>query len=707
MADFPENINSATPAKYIFRLISGDTNIICDPIPLEWESGTLEINRDLEVGGVFSSFQVDSLTFLGNGAKLLRSLYAAYELNAECTLKILYWKSTIRDYVEFPSSYDINFNFYQIVKVGKFAIGVRIKAVNSSIQTKLDNRKDIDVNIKKLVTIGEKLIYEYQGLKKDVVYDATNIYYVANLYDDLNFGAKLDLPRLPGSISYISPPLNIHENDYTESNGVGYIIKQPSIYNLTPFFIGAKFDYTFELMYALGFEVVSDNVFDQWEVKIIETRGETELQTFELGQFGSEPNPLLDISGIITEFKVAKGSDLRLVIRVADTNSLKAYLKYSQIKLTQKVVSSPTMRTEGYPIYESFERVCQHILDTQYPFYSEFFGRTDVQKNDLGEYYTSENQLSFAHIQSGLNLRGLALSSDDSPLAYSFKDLYKTAQSIWNLGYGFELIGDSLRLRVEQYAYFFKDELTLDISSRINKYDIVSAVMPELVPISIKSGFDNYEYLELNGRAEPNTTNERTTIINTNAKYDNIAAFRGDTKGILSNLATPLDTTDTKSDDKIFIIKTQRNGTDQWKPEKDENIQIVENSLFGEDLLNRYFTPSRMLIRHGNRIKSGFTKLASSFLRFQKSDKLQTLRTTGEGYTLSENENILISDLDAPIYKPMQHTVECTFNFADLEAINLKPYGYIKFSDTLSGFLLNLKKKNNESMAEITIIEKV
>jgi len=76
-------------------------------------------------------------------------------------------------------------------------------------------------------------------------------------------------------------------------------------------------------------------------------------------------------------------------------------------------------------------------------------------------------------------------------------------------------------------------------------------------------------------------------------------------------------------------------------------------------------------------------------------------------YTLSENENILISDLAAPIYKPIQHTVECTFDFADLEAIQLKPFGYIKFSDELSGYLLNLKKKNNEAKAEITIIEKV
>lgn len=707
MADFPENINSATPAKYIFRLISGDTNIICDPIPLEWESGTLEINRDLEVGGVFSSFQVDSLTFLGNGATLLRSLFEAYELNAECTLKIYYWKSTIMDYVEFPSSYDINFNFYQTVKVGNFVIGVQIKAVNSSIQTKLDNRKDIDVDIKKLITIGEKVITDYHNLKKNINYAATNV----NIYAQLAKTGNWDLPRKPGSISFTSIPLNVTSTDYTEVQPVSYITQSAPLYPITPFFKNAKFDYVFEVDYQVAVDVISDNVFDQWEIWLYETKDIGTIQNtvlineYWLGSFGSEPG-FKTFDGLVN-VSVAKGNDLKLVIRVANTNSLKATLKNGYVSLKQQIATSPAKITEGYPIYEAFERTCQLTLDSQFPFRSDFFARTDVQKNESGEFYTSENQLSFAHIQSGLNLRGLTLSNDENPLALNFKDLFKTAQSIWNLGYGFELIDGSIKLRIEQYAYFFQNELTLDISGRINKYDIASSVMPELVPISIKSGFENYEYLELNGRAEPNTTNERTTIINTNAKYDNIAPFRGDTKGILTNLATPLDTTDAKSDDKIFIIKTQRNGTDEWKPEKAENIQIVANSLFGEDLLNRYFTPSRMIKRHGNRIKSGFTKLASSYLRFQKSDKLQTLRTTGEGYTLSENENILISDLDAPIYKPMQHTVKCDFNFADLEAINLKPHGYIKFSDNLSGYLLNLKKKNNENKAEITIIEKV
>jgi hypothetical protein len=236
--------------------------------------------------------------------------------------------------------------------------------------------------------------------------------------------------------------------------------------------------------------------------------------------------------------------------------------------------------------------------------------------------------------------------------------------------------------------------------------------MKELVPASLKSGFDSYEYLSVNGRAEPNTTNQRTSIMGTDTKFENISVLRGDTKGILDNLANPLtddDTEDKKGDSDNFIIKTQKSTPYQWIPETNENISVDNgSSIFGESLLNRYFTPSRMLIRHGNRIKSGMTRpdAIASVLKFQKTDKSSTLETTGETYTIKESDDIHVSTLADPIFKPIKHTVECLFTQTDLEIISANPLGYLTFSDTVSGYLLSLKKKNNEDKAEITIIER-
>jgi len=724
MQNFPENTIANSPARYLFKLTSEIANqtIICNPEPLEWSSGMFEMNRDLSMGGVFSSFQLDSLTFLGNGAKLLADLYEAYELNAECTLIVYWFKESIRDYVEFPTRFNINFNFYESGKIGGFHFGVKVKAIDSSVQTKLENRKDINVNLSKLKTIGQNTISDFQGLKKNLNYDETNIFNYADLQSD--FLTEYDLPRKPVGDCYASIPLNIVSNDFGDRiNTILFRNRVKNLKEIVPFYYYAEFDAELELScYAQFYVYEQHSGTPPWTVQIIQSdlsctvNDETELLTF-----GNDKG--LVIMNETTTISLLKGNSLRFVVKTGDIADIKATMSNGYISITQKIITSPAKTTEGFPLYEALERVSQHVLDTQYPIYSDFFGRQDTPYKTGVSGYAAQNQLRYAHIQTGLNLRGVGISDLNNPIAVNFKDIFKTVQCAYNVGYTLEtnpiLYGDNLtRIRIEQYAYFFQNTEVLDLSSRINRYDIQSSVMPELCPVSLKSGFENYEYLQINGRGEPNTTNQRTSIINTDSKFENIVQLRGDTKGILDALGTPIDTTDTKVDNSLFIVKTQRSGL-EWIPERGENIAIEGNtSIFGNDLYNRYFTPTRMLKRHGNKISAGFTKpiFQESSLVFQTSEKLQTLRTIGtaqseEVYTISENEDILVSDLANPIYKPMKHTIECDFSFADLEAIQANPFGYLRYttpeSTNLTGFLINLKKKNDEGKVILTIIERI
>jgi len=698
-------------------LVSETETITCNPEPLEWASGSLEIKRDLDSGGIFSTYQSDSLTFIGNGAEMLRTLFEAYEVNAKCTLVVYWWKNSTRSYVEFPTRYDVNFNFYEKVKVGRFFFGVKIKAVNSSVQTKLDNRKDVDIDITKLVSVGDFQIMEYADLKKGLHYSATNNFYFAELKKDYGIHGVL-LNTVDDKDTYTSLPLDKRKSDFTEVQSVSYLTGVSNIKNVPAFFAPALYDYAeLDIYYHFIFNVTQRHIGSfPWKIQILECAPNGEIVTiYDIAGFGGT-NQRYTISDTTT-ISITKGNTVKFVCLCAGIHNTTAFVELSYISITQKVSSSPETQTEGFPVYEATERLCQHILDTQYPIYSDFFGRTGVVYNKSLSTYASENQLRFAHIQGGMNIRGILLSNTDVPLAFNFKDLFQTLKTIWNVGYSFEMIDGEQRIRIEEYAHFFQDTLTLDLSSRITKYDIQSQVMPELIPIDIKSGFDNYEYLSLNGRSEPNTTNQRTSIMNTATKFENISAFRGDTKGIIDNLSNPVSTesgsTDTKGDNAIFIVKTQRPSPPvagwDWVPEKATNIQIVDDtSLFKEDLLNRYFTPTRMLLRQGNRIASGMTKFLTSYLRFQKSDKSSSLITTGEGITeLAENADILVSDLDAPIYKAIKHTtIIPAWTFTDLETLQSAPFGYIKFSDTISGYLLSFKKKNNEDKAEISIIEK-
>lgn len=721
---FPEDILSSTPAKYLFKLMSDVETITCNPEPLEWESGSLEIKRDLDCGGVFISFLCDSLTFVGNGAEFLRNLFIYSELNAKCTLIIYYWKnidvstpSLSRRYVEFPTRFNIDFNFYEIVKIGKFNFGVRVKAVNNSVQTKLDSRQDIDIDITKSVSIGGTTLINYPTLKMGLYYSATNIFYsawMAKYTDSSQFQHIADV------VSYSSIPLNKISSQFTELQTVGYMTKQTNLTIIPSFFKNALYDYDELEIYCDITITVDDrwNGSNPFELQVLETKEiggvTTIINTYTLGAFGNTEGNVAFAE--IINITLTKGNSLKLVVYNGGIDAQYHAHSIRQIlTVVQRVAETPATQTQGYPVYEATEKLLQHILDVQYPFYSEYFGRTDVKYNALNNVYSSENQLRFAHIQLGLNQRGLSFSDPETSLILNFKDLFKSLKAIWNVGYMFDSSIDGfLRLRIEEYSYFFQDIEVLDLSSRINKYDIQSQVMPELVPNDLKSGFDSYEYLSLNGRGEPNTTNQRTSVMNTSTKFENISILRGDTKGIMDNLSNPIlgdETIDTKGDSDIFIIKTQKDAVYNWKPEKAENITIASGSLFGEDLMNRYFTPSRMLIRHGNRIKSGMTKLSSTdVLRFQKSDKSNSLETTGtagiENYTIKESDDILVSSLANPIYKPIKHTVDCLFTQIDLELLQATPLGYITFSSDISGYLLSLKKKNNEDKATITIIER-
>jgi len=717
MSEWPYTIQSSSPDKYQFKLVSDTDSIICSPEPLEWKSGTIEMKRDLESGGVFSSFLVDSLTFVGNGANFLKALFAAKGVNAKCTLIIYYWKGfdTVpangRQYVEYPTRFDVNFNFYEIVKVGRFYFGVRVKVINSSTQTKLDNRQDIDVDITKTKTIGGVTVTDYTDLKKELFFSATDVRFRARLND---LTTQYNILRDRTYDTYTSIPVKIDSttgNDFEEIRETSYLTKLFGINYVPSFFAPAIRDYTLDIDYTFKFIAQLTNLGNRFTVKILRVkRTDGILEEFIIGEIG---DAITTMTGSV-QIPIFTGNELLLAIKVlGGSNNYNVWGLSSDMNISVVVSTTPATTTEGFPIYEALERVCQHDLDIQYPIYSDFFARAGIAYTD-GLSYSSGNQLRYSHVLGGLNLRGAKLDNEDAPLVLNFKNLFKSLKAIYNIGYSLEYLFNETvqRVRIEEYSHFFEDVESLDLSDRITKYDIQSQVMPELIPIDLKSGFDNFEYLSLNGRGEPNTTNQRTSAMNTATKLDNISPYRADTKGIYDNIANPLGSqgsTDTKGDNAIFIVKSQiatQGSAYDWIPEKAENIQIVSGSLFKEDLLNRYFTPTRMLRRHGNRISAGMQLFTDTSLRFQKSDKSSLLETTGEGYTTVENADILVSDLAQPIYKAMKHTILVSFTFADLEVLKLYPYRYLTFSNDISGYLLNFKKKNNEDKAEITIIER-
>lgn len=712
MADssFIYNRLSNTPQKYRFQLFNPDTNelLTLRSAPIEWKEGIIEVKRDIHIGGVFTSFTVSSLTFIKDGFEFLNRIWSEKEINGQCELIVSWFKTSTRNYVEMPTRFGLNFATCKPrVKVGKFAVGFLIEAQKSSILVKLENRKDKTVDLTKLNSLGGFPIADYTALKKEIVIPALNKRFSTTWISSYSPEYSFPITNDKNRNIYTQFQMRFSANEYDAAVEVPYltgITNKNSIAKCINNTIEAGL---YNFYYDVQITVTNGKDFaGEVYAAIIEVmQGDAIVETHRVLDCGSKKG-IFTAAGVLA-LTFAAGQSLRCYIQTDDVSNIDAFIHHSYFELYQIVALTGEKTIESFPIYESFERILQHVTDTQFPFYSELFGRTDTIYNQAANVYSSENQLQFASIMSGLSLRGATLFDANNPLSLSFEKLFNSLNAIYNLGYTEEIISGFNRIRIERYSDFFEDTEVLDISDRISSYDIESEAMPELFYSLIKSGFNDYTYENINGRGEYNTETRRTTVLNSAAEYEIKSDLRGDTMGIVEKLLMPLTNEDTEEDNQLFIIKTQRLD-DNWTVEKQENIQVLENSsLFGDDSLNLYFSPLRMILRHGNRIKGTLTKAYDSYIRFQTQNKKQDLKTVGEGLTLTENMDYLVNDLAAGLYKPVKHTVTTPFSYSDFEAIMANKKGYITFSPTIKGYLLSLKKRNDDDKATIEIIEKI
>jgi hypothetical protein len=414
---------------------------------------------------------------------------------------------------------------------------------------------------------------------------------------------------------------------------------------------------------------------------------------------------------------VPAGSSLSVAVMIQYTGEHSFSLNFdgTELTITQIYLTTAAAQVQSITLYDAIQRNLQHITGMQFPLYSDFFGNELFAWNVAEDHYATGNQLRYANILTGLNVRGAAMSGNVLPM--KFTDLFKAIKAIWCVGGGFETISDgSFRFRIEELSHFYQDDLALDLSARINDIEIESEHSGDMMFLSIKSGYSKCEYEAIMGRDEYNTSNQRTTVVPNDNVFDNICPLRADTRGVLALRLKPYDITtseDVSGDEDVFIIKSQKTLA-EWTAETDENITVDENtSLFAGDSLNLYITPTRNLIRNGQIINAGLSYVPGTKLAYQTSDKNSKLKTTGEGYTVTENQDIIVDEtgtvahLPAPLWYPELLHLEIPFYEEDFVALNAKPLGYLKLSETYSGWIKDIKWKFAKNSATITLIRRI
>lgn len=325
----------------------------------------------------------------------------------------------------------------------------------------------------------------------------------------------------------------------------------------------------------------------------------------------------------------------------------------------------------------------------------------DLLTKICGEGYTLDSDLleyCGIYLTSGDGIRGL----DGAVIKTSWKKFFASFNR--NLNIGMSVSGTTATIDTKQS--FFSTALIYALGKvKDAKFSFAEDYMFN----TVKVGYPNQDYDDVNGRDEFNNTHQYTgPITRISKELDLTGDYRADAYGIelvRINLENKV-TVDSGSDNDTFMLDVLSAGTTHsGLPLFNLNrpaFTSITGVLNPTTIFNVRLSPKRCLLAHGATIRSGFWKFDTSSLIFQTTEKNDSLSTTLGGQTITENANVSIASLSAPYYIPVK--VDFETQVPDALSSLMETYGNGKFTfeyngSTYEGYCLEAKQKpsGNES----------
>lgn len=160
-------------------------------------------------------------------------------------------------------------------------------------------------------------------------------------------------------------------------------------------------------------------------------------------------------------------------------------------------------------VHEAFNQVADAIADTNFSFYSDFYGRTDSHKLS----YNENGCGSLIAITNGLNIRLF----QDKSIYCSLRDLFETFNALHNIGLTIERYDSPYAplqdiIRVERVSYFYDNTTRILLLDRPVRVDVITDNLRYINNINI--GYDKWETEYIGGLDEPCAKHEYSTKIN-------------------------------------------------------------------------------------------------------------------------------------------------------------------------------------------------
>ncbi len=351
-------------------------------------------------------------------------------------------------------------------------------------------------------------------------------------------------------------------------------------------------------------------------------------------------------------------------------------------------------------VHEAFARIAEAITNNEISVKSDYYGRIDSDVNP------TQYNGQLLTITNGLRIRNYTDTELNEPeMTMSFKGLMDGLIPIDNIGYGFIRENGILTLRVENYEWFYKDQVVFTINNPATK---TRSIIPKEIPSIFKIGYKKYETEGTNGLDAIMTEREyRTRQILTDTKIEKITEFVGDSYAIEATRRRAFDknTVDWRYDNDIFIVKV-----------KSDNGYIVDLGVYKatgvispDTLYNADITPARCAKKWLSRLFGWSNKLETLF--FSSGTGNINASTSREVFVISgvphyiyvkENEDMLTN---MGFFKPETLEVEYPLTLSEYQIIKNNPYGTIVV-DGEECYLKELKYKRKSRMGNFILIPK-
>lgn len=659
-----------------FTLTYNGIDSILQDSPDGWEDELLNFERSKSYHGIFRSGSLN-LRFVGDGALMLRKAFYTDGIAADVTLKIEALNILNLTYDTLLSGAE--FDFKEFNDQPYF---VEVPVIQGGLQ------RIIDANITKEVTlpIATSQILRYDGVK---LYAGTAIntkttytsgdagyLHLNQIVPQIKDPAPTDNTQGAFTLTTVNETINNWYGtpslfDFFKANRDGSAIF--TIYaadvSFTPAILkgdyngGTEQDRCYMRMYLHRFSS-ADVELEQWQVKEYTGIPIQLTDGFYMNQFGGSLNYTS------SEIAYNDGDYFCFSWRTyfTDPNQLpNCFTVHSITGLSLQIDVATTL-----PLIDINCRTAKELITL---LLAEIEPTATFASTFLDGLPTNEQPL----FVSGDSIRGIT----DTTFRTSIAEVVKALSNRYCLG----LTVDGTTLRLEEMSYFYDaDTLCMDVGEVRN---LNVQVANDLYYGSVVVGWPNQEYNELNGRDEFNATQTwKIPLDIIEAQESRIGSIRADMYGIdfLRITYNGDSSTDTKEDNQLFMVDGELVSPGVYKVSRDK-FTSISGLINDVTAYNINYSPKRCLLAWGALIRS-FVSTGS--LTLSAYDKNINLAATGGGVALIENTPVLVSSLDAALFKPVIFTFEFPQMMGTFPLINAQPFGYIQFTwegNTYKGFI--------------------